>query len=205
MKKTKLFIFAMLAMFALAFQSCDKKANNYACDDGLEEFATMNVQAFANITRTQLCQFRPDSARAIYNTLSAQKKSEIWQEKMDSVLVAGNLSQAEINLINSVKNQLSANFFQNTNDTNMVKNFGDNIYQQASALNWTEVRMAEAFTMPFTVFEMMPHNQAESGGVNCECRTRTPTTCWNGCQYEPNCIKVRGCGWFWSQECNGLC
>lgn len=77
MKKAKLFIFAMLAMFALAFQSCDKKANNYACDDGLEEFATMNVQAFANITRTQLCSYSMDTAMAIYNTLSPQKKQEI--------------------------------------------------------------------------------------------------------------------------------
>lgn len=142
--------------------------------------------------------------RAMYRSYTPQQKLIIWTDKLNQVIQFGGWSNAQIDYIILVKNQLNQLVFtDNSIEQENFITFYHNI--QSNGINLFGI----------TTFGLLNDYDASApggteGNNDCECCSSCSFTCewWNGqaCDKSNKCLAdTRGCGFLFNQKCDGKC
>lgn len=203
MKKVSLLLMIVATVAITTFFSCQKETKRYSCDDKINEFVTMNLDNFTDISWATLITYSDDTARAIYVSLSPENKMNIWIEKFEFMIENDeSLNENELSFLQDVKNGLIIDFFEDDADADEFALFTNTVYNNAVDLGWSENRIGISFGSVFTTI-----NPGLITEGNCNCVHDSINSCWNVCGYIKDCPNADkgGCGWFWQEDCNGIC
>ncbi len=125
----------LLFLLAFLFLGCEKKEEKYSCDDIVHNWTVENLKTLEGLSRSELALLPFEYQRAAIRAFAPEKRSEIWNEKMDLVLMQ-QWDDDEYLLMKEMKNRLKPEFFDLSN-----------IEQTHLYLNDWSVRMFEETNM----------------------------------------------------------
>ncbi len=104
----------LLFVFSLAFLGCKKDAVKYSCNEEVHKWTVENLKSLEGLSRAELAALPFAYQRAALRSFSPEKKSEIWNEKLDIVLTQ-QWDDDELLLIQEMKSNLKPNLFTHSN------------------------------------------------------------------------------------------
>ncbi len=215
----KIFISIIVLVLAIV-NACEYTDFEYSCDPIIDEYVKNNKKALSDISIDKLLSYDVGLQRAIFSSWDYRKKHDIWIEKLYLILENENLTCLEENHIIELINHISENYFlpesftENQNTNSIFSQYW--IEYAQSDLGWTDKYIALIVYRLYTNEEQLIK---ELSSIN-ELRTNVLTD--NEGEYSCNCNSsadfcgimncgagicniTSGCGWLWSQECNGIC
>jgi hypothetical protein len=162
----------------------------------------------------QLAQYDKAHRVAIFNAITPQVRSALWQEQLRRFDQRADLSLSQHELINEARNLVTPALY--THDAESTK-----------ALDALMPRIKETFTsrehkqfltnVAFTTVAPQPQTAtlwdrlarpfvANAHTSSCECSTSNgQAECWSGSCLPVGCFQQTGCGPFMTWPCNGMC
>lgn len=195
-------IFALLPTL-----SCNK-SEQYSCDEQVKQWVLENFKDLQDITRSELANYPLNYQKAIYRALDNEKKSEIWNEKLDSIRTAQWPSSFN-DILDTMETLLRPSFFDNDN-LEIARQYCDlwmdtllNIHGIDSTIVFicflTTSTMSE---LQKTIYQAQPSN-------DCDCKWSISCRLLNEgfCVKEfNNCDETSyGCGFLYFSPCTGQC
>ena len=218
-------------LILLTFFSCSEE--KYSCDPDVNKWVNQNMEKIKEMTRTDWLEIADISyQRGTYNAFSIDQQANLWIDKMDELLkLDWSLPEYEhlITLRTAIsKNQswFQPNKFEESEDEEDLFEYQWVDYAE-NKLNWKEELIyAIAYTPlsidsnkiliqasdPSTITSSIK-TRSEIGQILCDCNNPGSAhylTCGSSshdCLKGDDYCKERtgGCGWLWSEKCNGLC
>lgn len=161
-----------------------------------------------------------ESQRLMYSLLDANDKYKYWTSKMDSLLANKALSLVQVKYLKDLKQWLNPTIFDNhyqTDDQKYKRNKFTIAYLDEALLLFDDLYIYKNFYTLETQFSLRVSAEDEDadddiGGTvtkNCTCSLDSYFTCGIGTTIECGKIKCNkkdsGCGWLWTNPCNGRC
>jgi hypothetical protein len=205
-------IFFLISIFAF-FQSCKEQIPVYSSDPAINEFVRLKKAELSEISLEKLLTYNLDMQRAIFASWTPEKKKEIWLYKLCKVFESGCYNADEILHIQKLKDVVESNSFSTIQQANAISfTFQTEWLEQArNDLHWTEQFIAFLVYRLWITREQFDAEMADqltdtgNDPVNCNCNT-TDDFCRNSLCISVGCIVTEsGCGWLWSESCNGRC
>ncbi|WP_420571983.1 bacteriocin fulvocin C-related protein [Kordia sp.] len=197
--------------------SCSQEETCYSCDDQVDAYVKEHLKSIQQMNRADIIKYPNEMQRAMYRTLSAERKKEIWQDKFLQ-LNSLDLSEGERELMNKFQEFVNKANFE-INLTDKERTYLERLREEAYAkYGWTQRFVVSAFGYLEDVDRNGIIEKRDLEGVpeltdpdpdekpKCDCD-------WGfGCLDGPcdgrdgACEKTkRDCGWFWSNPCVSLC
>ncbi len=201
--------------------SCGEDVIEYSCDPVLNEIITAHKQEYLKYAVIDIVVEAPDVQQAIFRTYDPVKKRELWLEKLYYLLKNGKYSAEEYDHVLKLTGFLHEHFFEEaytTAEAGQRKVFvSDWISYAKKSLGWSDRDVAfviyrlyttqEQFDAEKTALEMIQQQAlSESETFSCNCN-QTNSFCsfeTEGCT-STGCETTGGCGYFWSETCDGNC
>ena len=206
----------------IIMSSCSKESDVvYSCDKNVNEFVKSNLRQISDISYDSLISYEIEYQKAIFRSLSIDKKYSLWVEKFNRTLLL-EWSTSERGHINELKDSLNVNWYdininqalelQRDNYLNAWRLRGvDNIGFDDRMLYSIAGRI-DIIVNPDEPASMM---QTEHGGSSigvgdpqsdCNC-SRSSDWCWGStdCLQEKCSQTAHGCGTVWTYKCSGNC
>jgi len=114
MKKVTIFLITatLTLMFFSFLPGCKKNTAVYSCNPKLNDWVTKNMDQYDSISRDSLVLISDlDSQLAIYASLSATHKMNLWIQKLQKVQATYGLSTDENNYIQTAINYFQASYW----------------------------------------------------------------------------------------------
>lgn len=209
-------IVVSLVLFAT---SCESDLNEvYSCDPEVNDWVNENKEDLSNINRRELLNHSPDVQRAIVRSFTAEKRFELWHEKINT-LISQEQEKNVIRHLEKLRDHLTVQLFESPTKYRNKEFETEWINYTTEILNWEPERIV------FTVMSL--HNNmnefleeiSEQPGLeksfndDCTCSTHWSTV--DHCTLLPNRVcghdfpdctdTVDGCGWLGLYACNGVC
>lgn len=212
----KKLIICFLGIFFLA--GCSQEEACYSCDENVDAYVKENLEAIQQMNRADIIKYPNEMQRAMYRSLSAEKKKEIWQDKFLQ-LNSLDLSDGERELMKKFQEFVNtANF--SVGITDKERTYLESLREEGfTKFGWTQRFVVSAFGYLENVdrngiivkrdLDDVPVFTDPNTKPDCDCRWGF--TCLDGpCDERPkSCIldddDDYGCGWFLVQKCTGVC
>jgi hypothetical protein len=207
-----LFFFTILLLFL--FSCKEQIPEYYSTNPGIDEFVKLKKAELADIAVDTLLKFDVSVQRAIFSSWSPEKKSEAWRYRLSRVLSDNDFNLLEIihiqRLIDSISPEL---FIKPNNYDNEYQAFKTEWLNYAvNELQWNEYFTAflvyrfwftqEQFTNEISEYSV---EDSEPNPVYCNCNSANDFCQETHC-FPSSCTATeQGCGWLWSQPCDGRC
>lgn len=227
MRKT--FLFSMLMLSVLIFNSCSNDDTVFSCDPTINEWVKNNRSIIKNMKRQDILDMGEEQLqRAVFVAFDEKQKYDLWEEKISEVLEL-NWSTEEQDHIKSLHAFITEN--KHIFDTGMTEN--DDIFmykwteKAKQKLNWDDNLIYGILATPNQLLDKSgtvklnenydnPLNKLRLGydeeinpvpRQNCNCNLRSTVTCIGGysCAYNGCYYVTRGCGGMWVQPCDANC
>ena len=151
--------------------------------------------------------------KIMYNMLNKEEKLKLWEEKIENVLQKNNLNEDQLILINDLKDNLSANLFDNksfNNEKEIFKSIYVKEFLKKSINVFEEDFIVTNFYSLSSNGYYLGEPDAPENGENpdCSCNTTSMWSCAASfeCKTSRNCSDTAGgCGFLGMFECNGRC
>lgn len=210
--------FLIVFSLALCVTSCKQNGAEFSCDPTLNEYVSTHQKKLKSISLPNLTSSDLFFQQAVFRNFDAVKKRDVWLQKIQTLLETQNYSTAEYAHVASLLNHLQENYFVKENlvaEANERKQFAsDWINKAKSSLGWSDKQVAfvvyRLYTDPAQLdaesIALQTRRQATSdeSTESCNCHTSTDYCAILGC-VGGNCILTSGCGWLWSESCDGIC
>ncbi len=212
----RIFYFSLLLLFQF---SCQQSEFEFSCDPLINEFVTENQAELSRITVGELTSYEIALQKAVFRSWGYEKKRNAWIEKLNHVLNENSFSQEESDHIKKLIGHIEVDYFQEQKIQSGSKTrmqFADNWIKYAiDELGWDDQFLAflvyrlytnqyqfdsEFYALKSTASEMTTNS--ESGTCNCN---TTSDFCSGSACTSGGCSSSSGCGWLWSETCNGSC
>ena len=152
-----------------------------------------------------------DAAVVLYNGYSPNEKKAVWTDKINQVLLLNIWNGKQIQVLESLKNQIESNFF--------VNNTKEAIDFQIWSIGWKSNALLsfEISKLRFIVTLISDNNpnfkpmEGNDGASNCNCASGDDycggiiISTGDICNSKLKCTSVSGCGLFWRHSCDGTC
>jgi hypothetical protein len=211
-------IFSIVLLSLLLF-SCQQTEFEYSCDPVINKFILENKAEFSQISVTELATYEVALQKAVFLSWEPEKKRNAWLDKLNYILCSIPLSQAESAHIQKLINHLEVGYFldENINNCDITRaKFASEWLNYASKdLGWSEHFIAfmvyrlyinqsqfDAELSALKAITIGTSTDSESG--SCNCNTSTDYCSESAC-HSSGCSIGSGCGWLWSESCNGSC
>ncbi|MCU0433269.1 MAG: bacteriocin fulvocin C-related protein [Bacteroidia bacterium] len=153
--------------------------------------------------RMALIVLSSDQQRQVFNQKSNEIKEAMWEDKINTVLLTVPLNSTQLNLLLSLKSQLSPDLWLENSaiEEAFQNNFHDNWVTQAkSAFDYMQLASIVNTLEDVTAGPFADPNS------ECDCSLRSD---WCPVNFEckrTNCtVNAHGCGTFWVYSCRGNC
>lgn len=197
------------SIYLIIFITNCSQTTKYSCDDEINKWVTNNLKDLQSITRTKLAEYPFNYQVAIYRSLSADKKAEIWSEKMDSIEYY-NWPQNFHPYFDSLKNKIDADFFDYENLASSRTYCSSMLGYILSIQGIDTNQVVSSFFTIMTISEIEQGvYEAEPGAPNCVCNWSLTCSMLNAGVCEEglnNCSETEdGCGFWYLYSCKGDC
>ncbi len=217
MKIMKISIALIFATLFLSLGSCKKDSGTpNSCNVEINKWSIENQARLASYTRDQLAQeHNIDTMNAIYCSLPASQKFNIWKDKLNLVKSTYGLSAAENAHIQTAIDYLQSEFWTSNETLDQFSPWAENWANEAKAqFAWDDAKVFSIAETWLTIDEMntIKHeyegkpNVPGGGAPDCDCRYSAG--CWwlvQTCDSKATCSATYHCGVFGSSRCKGKC
>lgn len=212
--KTRKFLI-VLSFFTFLY-SCQETELEFSCDPLINKFVMENQEELSQISVVEFSTYDISLQRAIFNSWSADKKYDVWMNKLNYLLENEQLNSKEYNHIQQLIEHIQPDYFHNQESNNEVEKFASEWIRYAEEeLNWnarfiafivyrlyTEQAQFDAEISMLNDLQLI--SSANSEGP-CDCNTSSDFCGDAACQNSSCSTVSSGCGWFWKESCNGDC
>lgn len=84
----------LVCCISILLLSCSSDAK-YSCNPEVEKWARTNIDKYVTATRSEIVELSMDQQRAILRGLPADKKANLWREKLAYIMQDSKLSEEE--------------------------------------------------------------------------------------------------------------
>lgn len=152
-----------------------------------------------------------DAAVVLYNSYSPNEKNAVWLDKMNQVLSLNIWNGKQIQVLESLKNQIESNIF--------VTNTKESVDFQIWSIGWKSNALLsfEISKLRFIVTLISDYDptfkptEGNDGAPNCNCASGDDycggiiISTGDICNSKLKCTSISGCGLFWRHSCDGTC
>jgi hypothetical protein len=214
MKKLVIFI----SFTALLF-SCQQTELEFSCDPVINKFVIENHDELSNVTVQEVAAYDLQLQKAIFASWDHQKKRGAWIDKLQYVKANTSFTELEKFHIQALIDHINEDYFLKENldkNSEIRSQFASQWLNYAhNKLGWTDQFIA------FMVYRLYT-NQAQfdselsairtigttvstnSESGNCTCSVSSDY-CGSSTCSSNGCTTSSGCGWLWSESCDGRC
>lgn len=225
MKNYKLILLAGIILVILT--SCSNDDLIYSCDKNINSHVKKNLLEYSSISRDEWLEL-PDTLKVpVYRTFSPEKKYVFWEQKRDELLEL-EWSDEERQFIVELYDYILSNpqvfepdYFENEEYLSAFQDFVSEWYSSVKeVLYWNDLVVYYVAFTGNKYGSPVPDNHYHDGdgggggplSPDCSCNTIQdfcdPNSYGTGlsCKTKYPCeLKAGGCGWFFTQKCNGMC
>lgn len=192
---------------------CNQDESCYSCDESIDAFVKENLKEIQQMDRATIITYSNEQQRAMYRSLSSDRKKEIWKDKFVQINSL-DLSEGERKLMKKFENFVNQYDFSRL-ITSQEKDYLNSLREEGmQKFNWSQRFVVSAFgylenidkSGILTQTKDTAEDAIEPDKPKCDCD-------WGfGCLDGPcdkrkdKCeITQTDCGWLWSDKCIGLC
>jgi len=207
----------VIILFILFTASCKQNEAVFSCDPVLNEYISTHIGELKLLSLNDLTKSDLAFQQAVFRSYDAAKKREIWLQKIQSLLDTQNYTEAEYAHVASLLNHLHEDYFVKEKigtEANERKQFAsDWISKAKNSLGWSDKQIAfvvyRLYTNPVEFdaeINAIQANVLETTDPNGNCTCNTSSSfCSNLMCTSGSCNITTGCGWLWSETCDGKC
>ena len=214
MKKIIPFLFTVLFLY-----SCQQTELQFSCDPVIDAYVTENRDELAQLTVHEVTVYELPLQRAIFASWSAEKKRNVWLDKLHYVMENEPLIEAEIGHIQDLIDHVVPGYFEESTveqEKSERYAFAEKWQHYASiVLGWPESYIGflvfRLYTSPSQItaekdlLEAIKMSVVTDTELNCDCNG-TDDFCQNADCGSGECSSTQfGCGWLFMDSCNGIC
>jgi hypothetical protein len=214
----KKIVFAIIIVHAGILFSCQQSEFEFSCDPVINEFVLENRKELSKLPVTTFSDYELPLQKAVYNSWDAQKKRKAWIGKLQHVISFGSFSEPEILHFQKLTDHIHEDYFLEScvrEEQASRKRFADEwINYAVSKLGWSDQYIAfliyRLYTEQYQFDDELSMLTALSASVtmdseaSCTCNTSSDFCFGYGC-VSNECSITSGCGWLWTEQCNGVC
>ncbi len=199
--------------------SCRQSEFEFSCDPVINAYVLENRDELSKVPVTEFADFDLLLQKAVYNSWDAQKKRDVWIGKIKHVLSSGSFSEQERFHLQKLIDHIGTDYFVEAKiEENQAKPYlfaEEWINYATDKLGWSDQYIAflvyrlyteqYQFNDELSMLEGLNRNisvNSESG--SCACNTSSDYCGAYNCNFN-GCSTTSGCGWLWSEQCNGIC
>lgn len=211
----------LFAVFASAFLfSCQVDELDFSCDPFINSFVVENMTELSKISTQELLSYEVPLQKAVFRSWSPERKRQAWLGKFQYVLDNQSFSEDERKHIFELVNHIVEGYFEDQLKPEvelMRNNFSkDWLDVAANDLRWDDQFIAfcvyrlyvdrSQFEIEFSSLKPTSLSMsANSESGTCNCNTSNDFCLRGDCTSNGCAASSSGCGWLWSEKCNGLC
>ena len=210
-------VILVIAILFLFMVSCKRNEAVFSCDPTLNEYISTHTVGLKSLSLYELTKSDLAFQQAVFRSYDAAKKREVWLQKIQLLLDNQNYTEAEYAHVASLLNHLHENYFEPENiasEALVRRQFAvDWISKAKTNLGWSDKGIAFVIYRLYTnqiqfdsEINASQTDQIEIGDPsgNCSCSTASDYCITNRCN-SGSCNITTGCGWLWSETCDGKC
>lgn len=213
----KKFFFSLLISSILF--SCQQSEFEYSCDPEINRIVAENKSGFSQISLSELLIYDVALQKAIFRSWDAEKKRAVWIDKLNQIQNTGQFTILESNHIQKLIDHIDVSYFEENksqDDLYSKNKFADEWINYASnELGWSEEFLAlicyrlyisqNQFDAELNITQFdIEQDVVNPTPENCNCNTSADFCSYSNCT-QNGCTTTTGCGWLWSDPCNGSC
>lgn len=208
----------LIPLLFLFLFSCQQIDLEYSCDPYINQIVVENFEEFSQISVVELSDYDYSLQKAIFNSWDHLKKREAWLEKLNLVLSGSDFNSVEKEHINKLINHIEPNYFTEEfilQNSKHILQFADEWIKYATErLNWTNEYIAflvyriyteqSQFEEELSELKLIKEAAISNSETGCNCNI-SADFCQNYYCNSTGCSVTGGCGWFFTQTCDGSC
>lgn len=208
----------ILILCLIIISSCTKEDLKYSCDPEINAIVKSGEIEFSEIELTEFLEYDIILQKAIYRSLTNDKKRNLWLEKLDLIISGNELNDNEMKHIKTLAEHISnINFvFQKLDSIQFKqrKNFEDEWVNYAkNILLWDDFKVH--FVVNSLCIKQEQYKQiieelttitlnVLSGSCGCSTESDYCSDRGGRCD-QGGCSQTSGCGFLWQYQCDGVC
>lgn len=220
MNKTfRLILLSLYAFLLLVFIfSCQQPELEFSCDPVINDFVIENQESLKSATVSDLVSYELPLQRAVFNSWDYEKKRSAWIDKLQQVLSTESFTQAESAHIQKLIGHIHIGYFLEENieaEAMYPSQFAEEwILYSSNDLGWDDLYIAylvfrmytnySQFEAELSMLKSLETMVSSDSEGSCNCNTSS-SFCANAFCYSGGCTTTSGCGWLWSETCDGYC
>jgi hypothetical protein len=199
--------------------SCQQSEFEFSCDPVINEFVSKNREELSGVAINTFANYELPLQKAVFNSWDAQKKRDAWIDKMQHVISSGSFTGPEVLHLQKLIDHIHADYFLEANlqkDQASRSQFAEEWINYATTeLGWSDQYIAflvyRLYTEQYQFKDELSMLGALSKSVSinseagsCTCNTSSDY-CGSSYCHSSGCTITSGCGWLWTEQCNGVC
>ena len=209
----------ILLLFLFLF-SCQKTELQFSCDPDIDSYVSQNLKSLSLLSCNDLASYELPMQRAIFNSWDSAKKRNVWIDKLYLVLENEPFTKTEVRHIQTLIDHIHSGYCLEEaikQEKEYRSRFAaDWINVALDKLEWTEQFIAFIVYRLYASYSEMEselsmlHDLQENVTTNsetgsCGCSTTTDYCGSSTCKADECSSTSYGCGWLFSNPCNGIC
>ena len=207
------------ALVVCSLFSCQQAYLEFSCDPVINDFVLGNIDELSQLSVTEVTSYDLSLQKAIFNSWDYQKKRNAWLDKLNDVMNRFEFSKVEIEHIQKLIDHIDIDYFLDDIPISVIEDrvvFAEEwINYATNELQWADQFVAflvyrlytdqSQFDLEFNEMKSLKigmTSNSEIGGCNCNVSS---DFCSGSFCTSNGCSTGSGCGWLWSETCNGLC
>lgn len=213
-KHFSLFIFLLFILL----NSCQQYELEFSCDPEINDFIIENREELKILTVNELGAFEVPLQKAIFVSWDYKKKRSAWINKLTTILANESFSKQEKNHIQKLIDHIHLEYFKEESiltESISRHQFADEWMEYGiNELGWDDQFIAYVVFRMYTNYYQFEAelSMLKSFGTivttdsegSCNCNT-SADFCSGALCNSNGCTTSSGCGWLWSESCNGSC
>ena len=212
----KILVIVLIGLFLF---SCQQSEFEYSCDPVINKFVIENQQELSTIAVQEIGSYDLLLQKAIFASWDHQKKRSAWIDKLQYVKVNIAFTEFEKSHIQALIDHINEDYFLKENldkNSEIRSQFASQWLNYVhNKLGWTDQFIAfmvyrlytnqSQFDSELSVIRTIGSTvttNSESG--NCNCSVSSDFCGGVDCR-SGGCTTTTGCGWLWSESCDGSC
>ncbi|MCE2962820.1 MAG: bacteriocin fulvocin C-related protein [Chitinophagales bacterium] len=173
------------------------------------------IESNSQISRADLIAMTPENQQSAFVSLPNNYRLALFVNKLNEIKSSGYFNPTEISFVDGIISDINENIYIQQPSIGTIDNYKN---YSINTLGWAEIKWKVVFETLYTPLEFNQRFLIESdpgpesvvpGGTGsqgvCHCRWSLGCPGDMSCNKKLDCSASGGCGWFWSQECEGKC
>lgn len=197
----------ILSLFLLILTGCSKE-ECYSCDPEIDSWIKENYTEIQKYTREKISSYPLSYEKAILRALTAERRKEIWSEKIDYIksMKWSNEEIAYINYFVNSFNKLDYSYKKSDQNSLIEEEMYLKLVESMEKFNWDKKFVFETFFLVGDIGALKFNLKEEQvDGGKCECKYDLGCPGWGDCVHGMCEETSDGCGLFGGAPCTGKC